>query len=209
MTQSDFPAPGASLSPIHPSADTLAFLSHRRSVTAGLLAAPGPNAETLDRILQTASRVPDHRKMVPFRFMVFEGEAREAFGDVLQRAAAQREDSAGSAAPETIRTLFCRAPVVVAVISVVDPAHKTPEWEQILTSGAVCFQMLLAASASGYAGQWLTEWYAYDAEVIAAMGLGPQERVAGFIYMGTATTDPKERARPNAQALTTRWSANV
>nr|GGH93737.1 hypothetical protein GCM10011355_06280 [Aquisalinus luteolus] len=100
---------------------------------------------------------------------------------------------------------FLRAPVVVAVVARTDPGHKTPEWEQVLCCGAACHNMLLAASASGFAAQWLTEWYAYDREVLAAFGLSEEERIAGFIYIGTAKEDPLERPRVEASDITTHW----
>ena len=103
------------------------------------------------------------------------------------------------------RNRFMRAPLVVAVISSVNRAHRTPEWEQILTSGAACQNLLLAASAYGFAAQWLTEWYAFDESVLAALSLDDNERVAGFVYVGTAKENPKERARPDVAAITSRY----
>ena len=190
------PALGAPLAPAHPGAASLAMLRLRRSCPADKLGGPGPDAAALETILTIAARVPDHRRVTPFRFIVFEGEARARFGAVLEQAflADVPEAEPAKAAYEANR--FLRAPVVVAVVSSVDPAHRTPEWEQILCAGAACQNMLLAASAHGFAAQWLTEWYAYDERARAALDLGEQERIAGFVYIGTASEDPKERARP-------------
>lgn len=190
------PAFGEPLSPAHPSEETLALLDRRRSTAADLLGAPGPSADQLAQILRIAARVPDHRRVVPFRFIIIEGEARLRAGDVLAKAFQANEAEAAAERVEKERNRFLRAPVVVAVISCVDKDHRTPEWEQVLTVGAVCQNMLIAASASGFAAQWLTEWYAFDKTVETAFSLGVDERFAGFIYIGTAREDPKERMRP-------------
>lgn len=199
------PELGDSLPPAHPSRDALELLRLRRSTPADFLGEPGPDAETLNNLLTIAARVPDHRRVAPFRFIVFEGEARARFGDVLKAAFAANEPEADPERIECERRRFLRAPVVVSVISKVDPAHRTPEWEQVLTAGAACQNLLLAASASGFAAQWITEWYAYDPKVAAALGLGENEKIAGFVYIGTAKEDPKERARPDMSAIVSRF----
>lgn len=181
------------------------MLRLRRSCPADMLGAPGPDAETLDALLTIAARVPDHRRVTPYRFIVFEREARARFGAVLKDAFLKNDPSAETKRVAYEEGRFLRAPVVVAVISSIDPHHRTPEWEQVLSAGAVCQNMLLAANAHGFAAQWLTEWYAYDENVIAALGLGEHERVAGFVYVGTAAEDPKERARPDIQAITAHY----
>lgn len=187
--------------------ETLRYLAERRSLTAAQMSGPGPSSGEVDALLRLAARAPDHRRVHPFRFVVFEGEARTAFGEVLKSAYAANEPDAPDDALELERSRFERAPVVVAVISSVDPAHKTPEWEQVLTAGAVSQNLVIAAGAAGYAAQWLTEWYAYDGQVTSALGLSENERVVGFVYLGTATEAPKERARMDAAELTSRWTA--
>ncbi|MEO1040799.1 MAG: nitroreductase [Pseudomonadota bacterium] len=187
--------------------ETLQYLAARRSLTAAQMMEPGPSPEELDALLQIASRVPDHRRVHPFRFLVFDGDARAAFGDVLAEAMINGDPQATDDCLRLERERFMRAPVVLAVISKVNFEHKTPEWEQILTAGAVCQNLIIAAGAAGYAAQWLTEWYAFDEGVLSAMGLSSTERVAGFIYIGTATSAPKERARMSASELTARWTA--
>ena len=196
MKYPESPELGAPLPAAHPSPDTLNLLRLRRSASADFLGEPGPDKETLAAILAIAARVPDHRRVTPFRFILFEGEARARFGDVLKDAYQKCEPDAEASRIACEGNRFMRAPVVVAVISRVDREHRTPEWEQILTAGAVCQNMLLAASAYGFAAQWLTEWYAFDENVIRALGLQDNERIAGFIYIGAAREDPKERARP-------------
>lgn len=187
------------------SAQTLEMLRLRRSTVAANLAAPGPDQPTRDLILSIASRVPDHRRVTPYRFICFEGEARAAAGEILAGAFAAENPGANDEQVAVERTRFLRAPLVVAVVYSPDTAHKTPLWEQTLCAGAVCQNMLLAACASGYAAQWLTEWYAYDEAVLKGFGLGPDEQIAGYVYIGTASEDPLERPRVDAATITTHW----
>ncbi len=187
---------GAAMAPAHPSKEARRLLALRRSLSPDLMAAPGPDAATLDAILEIAARVPDHRKMVPFRFLVIEGAARARAGGVLAARFAANNPDAPADKIEIEQRRFLRAPVVVAVIARIDPAHKTPAWEQELSNGAVCLNLLLAASAYGFAGCWLTEWYSYDAGVAADLGLREGERLSGFVYLGSARESPRERQRP-------------
>ena len=199
------PAFGEETEPHHASADTIALLTRRRSTAADQLGGPGPSDEVLQNILTIAARAPDHRRVTPFRFIVVDGEGRRKVGDLLAKAFMASEPDATPERVEKERARFLRTPVVVAVVSSVNLAHKTPEWEQILTAGAVCQNMLIAASAHGYAAQWLSEWYAYDQAVLAGFGLEPHERIAGFIYIGAAKTPPKERARPEMSSIISRF----
>lgn len=208
-TPADLPAPPENARPLpaaRPSREAMELLLTRRSSVAAAMGEPGPSEAELALILRAAARVPDHRKLVPFRFLVFRGEAREKIGELF--AAWQKADCPHfpDERIEFERTRFLRAPVVVAVISSPkkDPKN-TPEWEQRLCAGAVCQTMLIAASAMGYAAQWLTEWYAYDDRVAAALGLTGDEKVAGFIYLATATEAPLERERPDIAAITKDW----
>lgn len=180
----------------NPSAEAVDLLWRRRSTPADFLDEPGPDADTLHMILTIAARAPDHRRVTPFRFIKFEGEARARFGDHLARAFSALNPEATEERVEKERRRFLRSPVVIAVISSVNQSHKTPVWEQELSAGAVCQNMLLAASAFGFAAQWITEWYAYDAEITRVLSLRETEKVAGFIYIGAAKEPPKERARP-------------
>ncbi len=181
------------------------FLMTRRSVTARNLTEPGPDDEELDKILRTGMRVPDHGRLGPWRFIVIKGEARAAFGDVLGEAYKKEDPEAFEELVEVERERFQRAPVVIAVVSRVIREHKIPEWEQALSSGAACVNMLNAAHAIGYAAQWLTEWPAYNADVAAALGLDESERVAGFVYVGTAMEPPAERQRAGYEAVVSEW----
>lgn len=200
-----YPELGETLPACAPSEATLEMLRRRRSCPVEFMTGPGPDAAQLADILTIAARVPDHRRVAPFRFVIFEGGARKAFGDKLKAAFLANEPDAAPERAAFEEGRFLRAPVVVAVISAPDLGHKTPEWEQRLSCGAVCHNMLLAASAHGFAAQWLTEWYAYDPHIREALGLNETEKVAGFIYIGTATEDPKERGRPDMAALVSRY----
>lgn len=195
------PELGETLPSAHPSEDALTLLRMRRSTAADFLGPPGPDAETLADLLEIAARVPDHRRVVPFRFIVFEGEARDRFGEVLEAAFRKNEPEADETRIAYERNRFLRAPVVVGVISCVNKDHRTPEWEQVLTTGAACQNLLVASSAHGFAAQWLTEWYAFDADVADALQLDDNERVAGFVYIGAAREGPKERGRPDMASI--------
>jgi nitroreductase len=184
----------------------LEFLQKRRSAKAMLLAAPGPTAAELDTILACAARVPDHKKLVPWRFIVFEGEARAAFGEVLARAVATEEKEPPSPVRlEMERSRLTRAPTVVCVISRVVPTPGAPEIEQLLSCGAAAFNLCLAANALGYGTSWLTEWYSFSSTVTKALGLAANERVAGFVYIGTDSAPQDDRDRPALADIVTRW----
>jgi nitroreductase len=187
--------------------ETLDLLLTRRSSKPLLLGEPGPTAAQLATILTAASRVPDHKKLEPWRFVVFEGEARANFGRILVRACLAEEKTTPTAARlEAERTRLLRAPVVVAAISRVTAHPAAPEWEQVLSCGAACFNLCLAANALGFATSWITEWYSYSPAVRAALNLAANERIAGFIYIGTAKEQQAERERPDLGKIVTRWT---
>ena len=184
------------------------FLKNRRSNLAKLMGGSGPSEAQLEEFLTIAARVPDHRKLAPWRFVIFKGQARADFGQHIASAfmKGNPKSSADRAIFEGQR--FLRAPLVVGVISSPkECARGTPEWEQVLSSGAVCYNLCLAAQVGGFGAQWLTEWYAYDEDVQKALGLSSAEKVAGFIYIGTPEAQPKERQRPDVKSLTAMWSS--
>ena len=184
----------------------LEFLLSRRSVKAAQMAPPGPSAAELGRILTAAARVPDHKKLTPWRFIIFEGAARGRFGEILAEACQREQDMAPSAIRlQTERERFERAPVVVALIS--SPVDKpgVPLFEQILSCGAVGQNLCLAANALGYGTNWLTEWVATSPAIARALDLQPQERIAGFIYIGTAIQRQPDRERPDLAKIVHRW----
>lgn len=185
---------------------TLQLLTTRRSAKAALLTAPGPSPAELERILTIAARVPDHKRMVPWRFIVFEGEARARFGEVLAATLAKEDrDSPSPIRLDAERGRFMRAPLVIAVVSRVIESAGAPEWEQVLSAGAAAMNLCLAANASGYGTCWITEWYAYSPGVRTALELGANERVAGFVYVGTEAEKQPDRERPVMAGIVSRW----
>ena len=184
---------------------TLYHLLTRRSVSANSLGEPGPSEAEIAQILTAASRVPDHKKLVPWRFVLFQGEARRAFGMILAEICRREEKDVSKFRLETEAARFLRAPLVIAVISRTVKNPGAPEWEQILSAGAACQNLLVAATALGYGAQWITEWYGYSAGVRAALKLAENERIAGFIYIGTAKEKPDERERPALSDIVTVW----
>ncbi|MDO9383460.1 MAG: nitroreductase [Hyphomicrobiaceae bacterium] len=185
---------------------TLDLLARRRSVKADTLVEPGPDASQLERILTIAARVPDHKKLVPWRFVVFAGDARAAFGEKIAAACqAEEKEPPSQFRLDTERKRFSRAPLVVAVISRIVAKPGAPEWEQILSAGAACFNLCVAANASGFGTTWLTEWIAYSPAIRTALGLADTERVAGFVYIGTRSATPEDRERPHLADIVTHW----
>lgn len=187
------------------SPDLLTLLETRRSVKIPDLVAPGPTAAELDRLLTIASRVPDHGKLTPWRFIVFEGDARLRAGEALASIFAVKEPRADADRLAMERARLARAPLVVAVVSKAGVHPKIPEWEQILSSGAAAMNLVIAANAMGYGTNWITEWYAYDAAALAALGVAEGERVAGFIHIGTAAQRLDDRPRPALSDIVTRF----
>jgi len=208
MTKRFPPAPaiGTPMLATRPSAEARQLLARRRSAGKHFISEPGPTPDALDELLEIAARVPDHRKLTPWRFIVFEGDARADFGQELARIRGETLEDAESQDLMEAAGLFLRAPTVVAVISSPKEDGRTPIWEQELSAGAVCYNLLLAANASGWAGAWLSEWPAFDKQVAEALGLTGKERVAGFIYLGTSKIDPPERGRACMADIVTRWS---
>ena len=187
-------------------ATVLDFLLNRRSSKPALMAEPGPSPAQLRQILTAAARVPDHKKLVPWRFIVFAGDARAAFGDKLAAICATEEaESPSDVRLQTERERLTRAPIVIAVISRVTQPQKVPAIEQTLSAGAACMNLCLAANALGFATSWITEWYAFSAGVRGALGLGEGEVVAGFVYIGTAVEMQPDRDRPDLDAITQYW----
>lgn len=185
--------------------DTLTLLAGRRSIAPQFMTGRGPDPAEIERLLTLAARVPDHGRLFPWRFVLFEGDARHRAGDIIADAYRQNHPEADAETVATERNRLARAPLVVAVISKAAPHAKIPEWEQVLSAGAVCLNLLIAARAMGFAGCWLTEWFAFDRRVLDAMGVAPQERVAGFVHIGMSDVVPKERDRPDIAAITTRF----
>ncbi|MBR7619276.1 nitroreductase [Phenylobacterium sp. 20VBR1] len=186
--------------PQHPAPEVLSFLATRRSASAVTLAEPAPTASELASLLQLAARVPDHGKLAPWRFIILEPAAKAVFADRLEALANSRGDARAAAKLAKLKI----PPLGVAVVSRPKPG-EIPEWEQLLSAGAVCTTLLYAAMALGYGANWITDWYAYDDEAKAILGLEPEEKVAGFIFLGTPKEPPQERERPDVAGLVTAW----
>jgi nitroreductase len=183
--------------------DTISLLKRRRSIPPPLMTGPGPAADELATILTVASRVPDHGKLAPWRFVVFDGHARERASRIALDIRLKDKPDLDEAMRAEEQLRFVRAPLVVAVVSRAAPHVKIPEWEQVLSAGAVCMSMLVAARALGFSATWLTGWPAYDARFRAAIGLAEHERVAGFIHIGRATAAIEDRPRPPLAEIVT------
>ena len=187
--------------PITPSQAVLDFLATRRSASASTLRAPAPDKAQLHDLLRLAARVPDHGKLAPWRFVLLEGEAKTRFAKALEtiaEAAPDREKRKGALFKLNI------PPMAVVVVSRFIEG-KIPEWEQRMSSAAVCTTLVIAAQAMGFGANWITDWYAYDDDAAALLGLAEGEKVTGFIYLGTAEEAPQERVRPNVETLVSRW----
>lgn len=182
------------------------LLQTRRSASAKAMGEPGPTAEQFARLMQIAVRVPDHGKLTPWRFILFEGEARAAAGQVLAERWGEMNPDHGAAMLGEQAGMFMRAPMVLAVISRACEHPKIPVWEQELSAGAVCQNILVAATAMGIGCQWITGWYAFDRAVLQRFGVAGDEKVAGFIYLGTSLHNGGDRPRPEPDDLLTRWS---
>lgn len=172
------------------------YLATRRSVPAFQMCEPGPSTAELEQILTLAVRVPDHGKLAPWRFVVYRGAARAKIGEALLTMALGKNPALSEEMIAVERARFTRAPVVIGVISTAGPHVKIPEWEQLMSAGAVCLNLLMAANALGYVSNWLTEWFAYDEGAHPLLGIKPGEKVAGFIHIGSTTFPITERPRP-------------
>lgn len=182
------------------------FLARRRSVKADRLMEPAPSKAELEQILKVAARVPDHKKLVPWRFIVIDGDARAEFGKIIAQVCAEDESPAPSEQRLALeRNRFLRAPMVIAVIAKLNDSRGVPEWEQTLSAGAAAFNLCLASNALGYGTSWLTEWMAYNPKLQHALGLAEHESIVGFVHVGTPTEAPQERDRPNLDDIVTFW----
>jgi nitroreductase len=153
--------------------DAIKLLTTRRSVKPIELGGPPPSAAEIEALLTIASRVPDHGKLVPWRFIVFEGDSRRKAGDAIADVFKAKHPDAKAEHVEQERSRLTRAPLVIAVVSRAAPHVKIPEWEQVLSAGAAAMNLVTASHALGFAASWITEWYSYDRQVLDALGLAP------------------------------------
>ncbi len=172
------------------------YLSTRRSAPAQALAGPGPSDADLEAILTIGLRTPDHGKLFPWRLVVLSADTRAALAHALQPLADDQPD------PNKARAVLAKLtapPVTVMVISTPVRDHKVPVWEQELSAGALAMNLSHAAFAHGFSASWITDWYAYDPRALKLFGIGEDERIAGFIHMGTLENPPMERPRPDPE----------
>ncbi|MDB5459982.1 MAG: nitroreductase [Caulobacteraceae bacterium] len=191
------PAPYGQVSP-----QTLALLARRRSSSPQHLAAPAPSGQELQDLLRLAARVPDHGKLFPWRFIILQGQAKAELAARFEALARERPDPDKAAA---VLFKLKTPPLAVLVISRVSDG-PIPAWEQLLSAGAVCQTLLIAATAIGYGANWITDWYSYDPRATALLGLESNEQVAGVVLLGTPTEAPLERIRPDVDAITSYWT---
>ncbi len=176
-------------------------LALRRSPQPDALVAPGPDREEIDRLVEIALRVPDHGRLSPWRLILIAGDAKDKWVARLMELADARED----AAKVRVSTRkLSSAPLVVVVVSAATPGHKVPEWEQWLSAGAVCMNVLNGAHAMGYGANWLTGWHAYDDQATALLDLAEGEKVAGVILVGSIAEEAAPRPRAAAGDVA-RW----
>jgi nitroreductase len=186
--------------------DAVELLLTRRSVLAANLGPPGPDDAALGTMLRIATRVPDHGKLAPWRIQILREDGQQRLGDLTARLYAEANPAATEKQIEFERRRLQRAPLLLAVTAKIRPNHKIPEMEQLLSAGTVCFSLLAASKALGYAAQWLTEWPAYRREVVEALGHDPAtDRIVGFVYVGTAREAPAERPRPDLGDVVSVW----
>ncbi len=179
------------------------YLSTRRSMPAFQMRDPGPSGEEIETILTLASRVPDHGKLAPWRFIVYRGTELQRISLELAAIAKADKPDLSEEMIKVEETRFSRAPVVIAVVSKAAPHFKIPEWEQLMSAGAVCLNTLMAANAHGYVSNWLTEWMAYDERAYPILCVKPGEKVAGFIHIGSTDFPVTERPRPELADIVT------
>ena len=183
----------------------LELMARRRSAPPLTMTGPAPDAAELETLLTLAVRTPDHGKLAPWRFIVFEGDARTRAGAFFAEIFAARHPGSSEDQLAVERKRFAHAPLVIGVISRAAPHAKIPEWEQILSAGAVCMNLTHAASALGFVSAWLTQWVAYDRDVLNALGVATDERVAGFVHIGRRDGAVEDRPRPSLADAVTRF----
>jgi nitroreductase len=185
--------------------DAVELLKTRRSVKPREMNGPGPSPEELETILTIGARVPDHGKLTPWRFIVFEGNARVRAGEIIASVFARKHPQATAAEIDIEKRRLADAPLVIGVVSFTKPHPKVPAWEQELSAGASAMNMVTAATALGYGANWLTGWFAFDRDVLDGLGLKPDEKLAGFIHVGTPSKPSEDRPRPALADIVTRF----
>ena len=184
-----------------------ALMATRRSGKPRDMVEPGPDAAQLRRILSAAIRTPDHGKLAPWRFVVVPAGQRDDFAALLHRAYREGRPEPSNAEQRAIEEFARQAPTIVVAISCPDGSSAIPAWEQELSMGAACMNLLSAAAAEGLVGGWLTGWAAYSETVRAAFA--PEGRIAGFLFLGSPGRDLQERPRPEYDDVDSNWGGSV
>lgn len=184
------------------------FLRTRKSAPMPLIGSPGPSEPDLQTILEVGCRVPDHEALAPWRFILYRGAGAAKAGEVLAQIQEARNGPLNAAQRERELSRFSRCPLGIGVVSSPTESLKAPEWEQFLSAGAVALNLVHAATALGYAANWVTGWYAGDAEAAAGLGARAGERFVGFVFIGTPRGDIPERVRPDWRAHTREFGAD-
>lgn len=192
------------------SAETFDLLMRRRSVRTRDMQGPGPDEASIKQILAAGMRVPDHGKLAPWRFVVLTGPERAKLGKAIQDGMVAEFESSPKVA-EKMSGYATQAPVLIVAIYSPNDTRPIPEWEQELSTGAACQNILIAATALGYASQWLTGWASYSKYVAKALKMTSKEKIAGFIFLGDHGPEPaKERVRPEAaDHILWGWPADI
>jgi nitroreductase len=177
------------------------FMLKRNSAPIPELREPAPGDDEIATMIRIATRVPDHGRLAPWRFIVYRGKAREEIGEKLAELAEKREGPLTEARRNQELTRFSRAPLVIGVISSPKENPKIPQWEMFLSGGAAAMSLVLAANALGYGTNWITNWYSDVEEGRRILGLAPHERVVGFVHIGSYEGLAPERPRPDPAAL--------
>ena len=185
------------------------YLSTRKSAPIDLLTEPGPSDSEIETMIRIASRVPDHGRLAPWRFILYRGDVRREIGAKLADLAVKLEGPLPDMRLEKERTRFSRAPLVIGVVSIVRENTSIPQWEMFLSGGAAAMNLLHAANALGYGANWISNWYSDSDEGRAILGIGRNERVIGFVHIGTFAGDAPERPRPDIGSLYADYSGPV
>ncbi len=185
--------------------DAIELLKTRRSMKPREMTGPGPSPAEIETILTIGARVPDHGKLAPWRFILFEGDARVRAGEIIAEVFRSKNPQASSAELETEKKRLTDAPLVIGVVSFTKPHPKVPPWEQELSAGASAMNIVTAATALGYGACWLTGWFAFDRDVLDRFGLKPEEKLAGLIHIGKPTRPSEDRPRPSLADIVTRF----
>jgi len=182
------------------------FLANRISPPIPTLLEPAPDDAEIEQMVRVATRVPDHGRLEPWRFIVYRGDARRQIGEQLAALAETREGPLPEGKRQQELARFSRAPLVIGVVSSPKDHPKIPQWEMFLSGGAAAMNLVHAANSLGYGANWITNWYADLPQGRRLLGLAPQERVIGFVHIGSYDGPVPERPRPDVSKLYSDYS---